>query len=82
MVDRLDIKEVNFATYSRLIIDFINDLERCECDGFIIQATKDKPPIINKDKLIATCKTHYGFYLPTDFDYKNNIVLFRGRYSV
>ena len=62
--------------------EYINDLERCECDGFIIKATKDKPPIINKDKLIKICKTRYGLYLPTDFDYKNNIVLFRGRYTI
>lgn len=82
MVNCLDITEVNFTTYTAILINFINDLERCECDGFIIKATKDKPPIINKDKLIKICKTHYGFYLPDDFDYKNNIVLFRGRYSV
>lgn len=82
MVNYLDITEVNFTTYNTLLINFINDLERCECDGFIIKATKDKPPIINKDKLIKICKTQYGFYLPDDFDYKNNLVLFRGRYKV
>lgn len=82
MVNCLDITEVNFTTYTAILINFINDLERCECDGFIIKATKDKPPIINKDKLIKICKTHYGFYLPDDFDYKNNLVLFRGRYLV
>lgn len=82
MVNCLDIQEVNFAAYNEIFIDFINDLERFECDGFIIQVTKDKAEKINEDELIATCKTHYGFYLPTDFDYKNNIVLFRGRYSV
>ena len=82
MVNCLDITEVNFTTYTAILINFINDLERCECDGFIIKATKDKPPIINKDKLIKICKTRYGLYLPTDFDYKNNIVLFRGRYKV
>lgn len=82
MVNCLDIQEVNFEAYSEIFIDFINDLERFECDGFIIQVTKDKSEKINEDELIATCKTHYGFYLPTDFDYKNNIVLFRGRYSV
>lgn len=82
MVNCLDITEVNFTTYNTLLINFINDLERCECDGFIIKATKDKPPIINKDKLIKICKTQYGFYLPDDFDYKNNLVLFRGRYKV
>lgn len=82
MVNCLDITEVNFTTYTAILINFINDLERCECDGFIIKATKDKPSIINKDKLIKICKTHYGLYLPTDFDYNNNIVLFRGRYKV
>ena len=82
MVNCLDITEVNFTTYTAILINFINDLERCECDGFIIKATKDKPPIINKDKLIKICKTRYGLYLPTDFDYNNNIVLFRGRYKV
>lgn len=82
MVNCLDITEVNFTTYTAILINFINDLERCECDGFIIKATKDKPPILNKDKLIKICKTRYGLYLPTDFDYKNNIVLFRGRYKV
>ena len=82
MVNCLDITEVNFTTYTTILINFINDLERCECDGFIIKATKDKPPIINKDKLIKICKTRYGLYLPTDFDYNNNIVLFRGRYKV
>lgn len=82
MVNCLDVQEVNFAAYNEIFIDFINDLERFECDGFIIQVTKDKAEKINEDELIATCKTHYGFYLPTDFDYKNNIVLFRGRYSV
>lgn len=82
MVNCLDITEVNFTTYTTILINFINDLERCECDGFIIKATKDKPPIINKDKLIKICKTRYGLYLPTDFDYKNNIVLFRGRYTI
>ena len=82
MVNCLDITEVNFTTYTAILINFINDLERCECDGFIIKATKDKPPIINKDKLIKICKTRYGLYLPTDFDYNNNIVLFRGRYTI
>lgn len=82
MVNCLDITEVNFTTYTAILINFINDLERCECNGFIIKATKDKPPIINKDKLIKICKTRYGLYLPTDFDYKNNIVLFRGRYTI
>ena len=82
MVNCLDIQEVNFEAYSEIFLNFINDLERFECDGFIIQVTKDKAEKINEDELIATCKTHYGFYLPTDFDYKNNIVLFRGRYSV
>lgn len=82
MVDCLDIQEVNFVTYSEIFIDFINDLERLECDGFIIQATKDKPEQINEDELIEACKIHYGDYLPDDFDYKNNIVLFRGRYCI
>lgn len=84
MVNCLDITEVNFTTYTAILINFINDLERCECDGFIIKATKDKDELttINEDKLIAICKTRYGLYLPTDFDYKNNIVLFRGRYTV
>lgn len=82
MVNCLDITEVNFTTYTAILINFINDLERCECDGFIIKMTKDKPPIINKDKLIKICKTRYGLYLPTDFDYKNNIVLFRSRYTI
>ena len=82
MVNYLNIQEVNFTAYSEILIDFINDLERLEYDGFIIQATKDKAEKINEDELIATCKTRYGFYLPTDFDYKNNIVLFRGRYKV
>lgn len=82
MVNCLDITEVNFTTYTAILINFINNLERCECDGFIIKATKDKPPIINKDKLIKICKTRYGLYLPTDFDYNNNIVLFRGRYKI
>lgn len=82
MVDCLDIQEVNFVTYREIFIDFINDITRLECDGFIIQATKDKPIKINENALISVCKTHYGPYLPEDFDYKNNIVLFRGRYSV
>ena len=82
MVNCLNIQEVNFAAYSEIFIDFINDLERFECDGFIIQATKDKAEKINEDELIAICKTDYGKYLPDDFDYKNNIVLFRGRYKV
>lgn len=82
MVNCLDIQEVNFTAYSEIFIDFINDLERFECDGFIIQATKDKTAKINEDELIAICKTDYGKYLPDDFDYKNNIVLFRGRYKV
>lgn len=82
MVNCLDIQEVNFAAYNEIFIDFINDLERLECDGFIIQATKNKAEKINEDELIAVYKTRYGFYLPTDFDYKNNIVLFRGRYKV
>lgn len=82
MVDCLDIQEVNFVTYSEIFIDFINDLERLECDGFIIQATKDKPEQINEDELIEACKIHYDDYLPDDFDYKNNIVLFRGRYCI
>lgn len=82
LVDCLDIQEVNFVTYREIFIDFINDIERLECDGFIIQATKDKAKKINEDELIATCKTHYGDYLPDDFDYKNNIVLFRGRYYI
>lgn len=82
MVNCLDIQEVNFTAYSEILIDFINDLERLEYDGFIIQVTKDKTAKINEDELIATCKTDYGKYLPDDFDYKNNIVLFRGRYKV
>lgn len=82
MVNCLDIQEVNFVTYSEILIDFINDITRLECDGFIIQATKDRPTKINEDELITACKTHYSDYLPNDFDYKNNIVLFRGRYSV
>ena len=82
MVNCLNIQEVNFASYSEILIDFINDLERLEYDGFIIQVTKDKTAKINEDELIAICKTDYGKYLPTDFDYKNNIVLFRGRYKV
>lgn len=82
MVNCLDITEVNFTTYNTILIDFINDPERCECDGFIIKATKDKTEKINEDKLIKACKTPYGFYLPDDFDYKNNLVLFRGRYKV
>lgn len=81
MVDCLDIQEVNFVTYSEIFIDFINDITRLECDGFIIQATKDKTTI-NEDELIKACKTHYGNYLPDDFDYKNNIVLFRCRYCI
>ena len=82
MVNCLDITEVNFTTYNTILIDFINDLERCECDGFIIKATKNKTEIINENELIKACKTPYGFYLPDDFDYKNNLVLFRGRYKV
>ena len=82
MVDCLDIQEVNFVTYNKILIDFINDITRLECDGFIIQATKGKITKINEDELISVCKTHYGDYLPEDFDYKNNIVLFRGRYTV
>ena len=82
MVDCLDIQEVNFSTYSEILIDFINDLERLECEGFIIQATKDKTTIKHEDELIAICKTHYGMYLPDNFDYKKNFVLFKGRYSV
>lgn len=82
MVDCLDIQEVNFSTYSKILIDFINDLERLECEGFIIQATKDKTTIKHEDELIAICKTHYGMYLPDNFDYKKNFVLFKGRYSV
>lgn len=82
MVNCLNIQEVNFATYSEIFIDFINDLERLECDGFIIQATKDKTEKINEDELIAVCKTDYGKYLPDNFDYKKNFVLFKGRYSV
>lgn len=82
MVDCLDIQEVNFSTYSEILIDFINDLERPECEGFIIQATKDKTTIKHEDELIAICKTHYGMYLPDNFDYKKNFVLFKGRYSV
>lgn len=82
MVNCLNIQEVNFTTYSEILIDFINDLERLEYDGFIIQVTKDKTVKINEDELIAICKTDYGKYLPDDFDYKNNIVLFRGRYKV
>ena len=82
MVDCLDIQEVNFVTYNEIFIDFINDITRLECDGFIIQATKDKSGNINEDKLIKACKTHYGDYLPENFDYKNNIVLFRGRYCI
>ena len=82
MVNCLDITEVNFTTYNTISIDFINDPERCECDGFIIKATKNKTEKINEDKLIKACKTPYGFYLPDDFDYKNNLVLFRGRYKV
>ena len=82
MVNCLNIQEVNFTAYSEILIDFINDLERLEYDGFIIQATKDKTAKINEDELIAICKTDYSKYLPDDFDYKNNIVLFRGRYSV
>lgn len=81
MVDCLDIQEVNFVTYREIFIDFINDITRLECDGFIIQATKDKTAI-NENELITACKTHYGNYLPDDFDYKNNIVLFRGRYCI
>ena len=82
MVDCLDIQEVNFSTYSEILIDFINDLERLEYEGFIIQATKDKTTIKHEDELIAICKTHYGMYLPDNFDYKKNFVLFKGRYSV
>lgn len=82
MVDCLDIQEVNFSTYSEILIDFINDLERLECEGFIIKATKNKTEKINEDELIKACKTHYGMYLPDDFDYKNNLVSFRGRYKV
>lgn len=82
MVNCLDIQEVNFSTYSEILIDFINDLERLECEGFIIQATKDKTTIKHEDELIAICKTHYGMYLPDNFDYKKNFVLFKGRYSV
>ena len=82
MVNCLNIQEVNFTAYSEILIDFINDLERLEYDGFIIQATKDKTAKINEDELIAICKTDYGKYLPDNFDYKNNIVLFRGRYKV
>ena len=82
MVNCLNIQEVNFTAYSEILIDFINDLERLEYDGFIIQVTKDKTEKINEDELIAICKTDYGKYLPDDFDYKNNIVLFRGRYKV
>lgn len=82
MVNCLNIQEVNFAAYSEILIDFINDLERLECEGFIIQATKDKTTIKHEDELIAICKTHYGMYLPDNFDYKKNFVLFKGRYSV
>lgn len=82
MVNCLDITEVNFTTYNTILINFINDLERCECDGFIIKATKDKTEKINENELIKACKTPYGFYLPDDFDYKNNLVLFRGKYKV
>ena len=82
IVDCLDIQEVNFVTYNKILIDFINDIKRLECDGFIIQATKGKTTTLNEDELIAVCKTHYGDYLPDDFDYKNNIVLFRSRYCV
>lgn len=82
MVNCLNIQEVNFTAYSEMLINFINDLERLEYDGFIIQATKNKTTKINEDELIAICKTDYGKYLPDDFDYKNNIVLFRGRYKV
>lgn len=82
MVNCLDIQEVNFVTYNEIFIDFINDIMRLECDGFIIQATKDKTTTLNEDELITACKTHYGPYLPEDFDYKNNIVLFRGRYCI
>jgi hypothetical protein len=82
MVNCLDIQEVNFVTYNEIFIDFINNIERLECDGFIIQVTKDKTTALNDDELITACKTHYGPYLPEDFDYKNNIVLFRGRYYV
>ena len=57
-------------------------ITRLECDGFILQATKDKITTLNEDELITVCKTHYGDYLPENFDYKNNIVLFRGRYTV
>ena len=38
--------------------------------------------VINEDELIEACKIHYDDYLPDDFDYKNNIVLFRGRYCI
>ena len=82
MVNCLDIQEVNFSTYSEILVDFINDLERLECEGFIIQATKDKTTIKHEDELIAICKTHYSMYLPDNFDYKKNFVLFKGRYSV
>lgn len=82
MVNCLDIQKVNFVAYSEIFIDFINDITRLECDGFIIQANKDKTTALNEDELIEACKTHYGDYLPKNFDYKNNIVLFRGRYSV
>ena len=84
MVNCLDIQEVNFVTYNEIFIDFINDITRLECDGFIIQATKETKDktAINENELITACKTHYGNYLPEDFDYKNNIVLFRGRYYV
>ena len=82
MVDCLAIQEVNFVPYREIFIDFINDITRLECDGFIIQATKDKTTTLNEDELITVCKTHYGDYLPENFDYKNNIVLFRGRYCI
>lgn len=88
MVDCLDIQEVNYATYNKISIEFLYNKIRCEWDGFIIQSTKNNEkllsnnePYINISKIIGNCKNHYGKYLPDNFDYLDNLVLFTGTYT-
>ena len=88
MVDCLDIQEVNYATYNKISIDFLYNKIRCEWDGFIIQSTKNNDkllnnnePYVNISKIIGNCNNHYSKYLPDNFDYLDNLVLFTGTYT-
>lgn len=89
MVDCLDIQEVNYATYNKISIEFLYNKNRCEWDGFIIKSTKNNDkllnnnnePYININEMMRNCKNHYSKYLPDNFDYLDNLILFTGTYT-